>query len=384
MQIKNLDKVAKRIKKAIKNKEKIILYGDADPDGISSLIILKESIKNLGGRISAIYFPNREIEGYGLNENALKLLERKKPALLFLLDCGIGNFKEIEKAKKMGFEVIVIDHHEILGKLPKASIIVDPKQEGDNYPFKNLATAGIVYKLAQLLLGDKFGQALKESFLELVAIATLADMMPKESENKIFIDKGLLSLERTFRPGLRAFLEKEEIEKKRDIYQKVSKIISALNSGKAKDHLNESYLLLTTADFQEAKELAETLLQRSFERKQKIEEIQEVLRKRIEKKSDPLIIFEGESSWPITLIGPVASKICQEYQKPTFIYQKGKKESVGAVRMPQLLNAVKAMESCSQYLKTFGGHPLAGGFTVSNENLEKFQECLIKYFKSNL
>ena len=213
MEIKNLDKVAERIKRAIRKREKIVLFGDADPDGISSVIILKESTKNLGGEVSTIYFPNREIEGYGLNEDALKFLQKEAPALLFLLDCGIGNFNEIEKAKEMNFEVIVIDHHEILGKLPKASIIVDPKQEGDNYPFKALATAGILYKLSEILLAKSASQALRESFLELVAIATLADMMPKEEDNKIFIEKGLRALENTFRPGLRVFLENEKEDK---------------------------------------------------------------------------------------------------------------------------------------------------------------------------
>jgi len=153
MEIKNLKKAAARIKKAIKSNEDIILYGDADMDGISSVIILKEAIENLGGKVRAVYFPDREKEGYGLNKKALADLKKYSPALLISLDCGIGNFEEVETAKEMGFEVIIIDHHEILGRIPNASIVVDPKQPGDKYPFKQLAAAGLAFKLSEHLLG---------------------------------------------------------------------------------------------------------------------------------------------------------------------------------------------------------------------------------------
>ena len=136
MEIKNLKRAAGRIKRAIKNKEKIILYGDADLDGAASVIILKESIKNLGGKVARVYFPDREKEGYGLNQKALNLLKKEAPALLILLDCGISNFKEIKLAKKLSLKVIIIDHHEVLEKLPEAEIIIDPKQPGDKYSFK--------------------------------------------------------------------------------------------------------------------------------------------------------------------------------------------------------------------------------------------------------
>lgn len=147
MEIKNLKKVADRIKKAIKNKERIILYGDADLDGSSSVIILQESIKNLGGQVAAVYFPDREIEGYGISKDGLEYLKRFSPALLITLDCGISNIKEVSLAKKMGFSVIIIDHHEILDKIPKAEIVVDPKQKGDR-SFKGFANAGLTFRLS--------------------------------------------------------------------------------------------------------------------------------------------------------------------------------------------------------------------------------------------
>ena len=138
-EIKNIKKAGQRILEAAVSKEKIILYGDADMDGVASVIILKEALEILGNSPVQVYFPDREKEGYGLNKEALKFLEKFSPALLITLDCGIGNVKEVDLAKKMGFEVIIVDHHEALQKLPQASIIVDPKQPEDKYPFKGFA-----------------------------------------------------------------------------------------------------------------------------------------------------------------------------------------------------------------------------------------------------
>ena len=185
MMIKNLKKAAGRILKAIENSERVILYGDGDLDGVSSVIILKETIKTLGGKISSVYFPDRETEGYGITKKALDFLKKFSPALLIALDCGIGNFKEIKEAKKLGFFVIVIDHHKVLDRLPKADIIVDPKQKGDKYLFKELAAVGITFKLSELLLGEKMTESLRKNFLELVALATIADMMPKVDDCRI-------------------------------------------------------------------------------------------------------------------------------------------------------------------------------------------------------
>lgn len=380
MEIKNLKKVAKRIKKAIKNKEKIILYGDADLDGAASVIILKESIKNLGGKIARVYFPDRENEGYGLNQGALNLLKKEAPAILILLDCGISNFKEIKLAKKLNLEIIIIDHHEILDKLPEAEIIVDPKQPGDKYPFKGLANAGIVFKLSEALFLKKFPQRLKESFLELTALATIADMMPQINDNKILIEEGLNSLKRTFRPGLKVFSEIDNNLKYRSVGNIAQRIISALNSSETKEHLNTAYLLLTSSNEKEAEILAQNLIEKSYEKQMRIREITEEMEHRVLNKESEQIVFEGADFWQLFLLGSVASRICQKFQKPTFIFKQKEKQSMGAVRTPKGLNSVEAMESCSKLLETFGGHPLAAGFTIKNENLEKFKTCLMKYF----
>ncbi len=380
-EIKNLKKAADTIKKAIKDKEKIILYGDADLDGVTSVIILKETIKNLGGEISSIYFPYRETEGYGLNKEALDYLKKFSPALLLTIDCGISNFEEIDLAKKLGFKVIIVDHHEALDKLPKASIIVDPKQKKDKYSFKGLATAGVVFKLSQVLLRDVLTDSLKKNFLELVALATIADMMPDEDENKIMVEEGLSYLKETWRPGIKVFFEIDGIQGSGDIRQEAQKIISALNIAEPREHLNATYLLLTMESFKEAKVLAMELLEKRKQKQAEIKNINEEVEGKLSQKEPESIIFEGSYSWPISLLGSIASRLSRKYQKPTFIFKIQEKESRGAVRASGGVNSVELMKKCSKYLLGYGGHAAASGFKIKNENLDKFKECLIENFK---
>lgn len=378
MEIKNLSKAAKRIKTAVENKERIILYGDSDLDGICSAVILKETIQNLGGRVHTVFFPDRENYGYGITERALNQLKNTAPALLISLDLGISNFEEVKLAKRMGFEIIVIDHHQILGRLPEVSIIVDPKQKGDRYPFKGLANVGIVFKLSQLLLGKNFSKNLKNSFLELTALATLADLMPVTDDNKIFIDEGIKTLPNTFRPGLRVFL---------DIFgenvftnSNLQKIISALNICEVINDINQTYLILTSPSSEQVKKIAQNLIDKCERKKFRIKEIIREVERRIKNKLTEPIIFDGDFSFPLILAGSVASTLCQKYEKPVFIFKKGKTESCGSVRAPKGLNSVDAMVSCSELLMTFGGHSPASGFRVKNDNLEKFKYCLTQYF----
>jgi single-stranded-DNA-specific exonuclease len=381
-EIKNLRKVSQRIKKAINSDEKIILYGDADLDGTCSVIILEECIRNLEGKVEKIYFPDREREGYGINKKALKKLESLAPALLISVDCGIGNFEEVKVAKEMGFEVIIIDHHKILGNIPDASLVVDPKQEGDEYPFKEFANTGIVYKLAKVLLGRKLKGSLDKSFLELTALATIADMMIQTDENKLFIMEGLNSLVKTVRPGLRAFWGIGFIKRGGDMNKRIAgKITSVLNAASNnKNNLTESYVLLIALDEEKAEKAAKSLIEKQKEKKAIIDDITWDVKKKALKDIKKPIIFEGDSEWPLASTGSVASKICREFDKPVFIFRKKKNESKGAVRTPRGVDSVEAMESCADLLETFGGHSLASGFTIKNNKLKKFEACLINYF----
>lgn len=378
MEIKNLKKAAERIKKAAADKEKIILYGDNDMDGMGSAIILKETIGNLGGKVHTLYFPDREKEGYGISRQALEFLKDEAPALFITMDCGITSVEETKLAKKIGFEVIILDHHRILAKLPKASIIVDPHQKGDKYLFKGFSATGIVFKLAELMLGENLTPALRGNFLELAALATIADMMPQESENLEIIAKGLQSLKKTARPGLKVFWE---IAGTKDTKQLAQKIISACHAGENIDHINEGYFLLTSTSDVKAKALAEKLLEKADLRRQKIQEIAAEIEERIAGKKKASLVFEGEKGWAIINLGPAASIICKDIKKPVFLYSQKEKDSQGAVRAPKGIDSVKAMRHCSGVLLNYGGHPPASGFKIKNENLGRFQECLEKYFR---
>ena len=378
VEIKNLKKAGRRILKAIKNKEKIIIYGDADMDGVSSVIILEESIKNLEGETTAIYFPDREKEGYGITEHGLDCLKKHAPALLVVLDCGIGNFKEIKIAKKLGFEVILIEHHEVLDKLPDADIIVDPKQEGDKYAFKYFATVGVAFRLANVLLKGQMSESLRESFLELVAMATIADMMPRIDENEEMITQGLSSIRESWRPGIQALFQLEPF-RSLTLIQQVYKVNSLLNIRNIENGMPAAFRLLTVSDRKEAGELVEKLLEKSIEKKKKIKEIVEEIEDRISRKKDN-IIFEGNSGWELILLGVAAAILSQKYQRPVFLYRKDEDDSQGSIRAPSGFNVVESMKACSKCLVTYGGHPQAAGFKANNKNLEEFKECLIDYF----
>ncbi|XOB41380.1 MAG: DHH family phosphoesterase [Candidatus Nealsonbacteria bacterium] len=376
MMIKNLKKAADRILKAVKSKENIILYGDNDLDGAASVIILKETITTLGSKVSAVYFPDREHEGYGITEKALTKLKEFSPALLVALDCGIGNFKEIKLAKKLGFDVIVIDHHKILGKLPEADIVVDPKQKEETYPFKDFATVGIIFKLAELLLKNKLGDNLKKSFLELVALATIADMMPQVDENKKFIDEGLRNIGDSWRPGIKVFF-KDKFFKQYDFRQKISKIISILNVRDVQNGFPVSFRILIEPSIEEVRRIIPELQIKNEERKLKIRRVVAVIKLKVSK-SDLPIIFEGGSDWDYTIISPVASQLCNYFKKPTFIFKKLEHETQGTVRSTFDVDSVALMENCKEHVITYGGHAQASGFRVKNENLEKFKNCLIE------
>lgn len=393
MKIKNIERAAKRILKAVKKKEQIIIFGDSDLDGVASTVILEEAVNSLISSLGReeraktpkvkVYFPDRRNEGYGLNEKALKFLksEINPPALLITLDCGISNFKEIKEAKEFGFNVIVADHHKPLDKLPQADIVVDPKQEGDDYPFKEFSNAGLSFKLAEELLD--MPQILKDSFLELVALATISDMMPEIDENKDYIIKGLSKIEKSQRPGIQIFfnlLNMDDFNSKREM---IAKMISAFNAAWIQDHITNSYKLLRSFDNYEVEIISKELLDESKRRLEEILALTENVKQTIEQNPFSPIIFEGSKTWRIEYLGSVASRLVKYFSKPVFLYKKNEKISRGTVRVPGKYDAVKAMSTCADLLEVYGGHAPAAGFTVKNDNLEEFKNGLVKYFTLN-
>ncbi len=374
--MKNLNKAATRIKKAVKNKERIIIYGDSDLDGVASVIIAKEAITNLGGNVVKICFPNREESGYGINEKSLNEIADQAPALLIAYDFGISNFEEVKIAVKMGFEVIIIDHHQILDKIPKPAIVVDPQQPGDKSSFKEFAAAGLSYYLALALYDNKIPKNLKNGFLELAAIATISDMMPIKKDNKEIVFQGLDLIFSSWRPGIKALLKLYEREYGLD---KINKMNSLLNIRDNKKEYPIAFELLTCSDKKIAEKIAKDLFKKNIEKRRKTDQILEEIKEKIEKKSLP-IVFEGDKSWEIPILGIIASMVSNEISKPVFLYKAEKTKNQGTVRAPKGFNVVEAMKENDHLLETYGGHPRAAGFVVKKENLKEFYNNLIKYF----
>ena len=387
---KGTKKIAKRIIQAAKNKERVIIFGDTDLDGIASTIILKELFEILNplyeeGEDIRVYFPDREEEGYGISQLAFDFFADAPPALFFTVDCGITNFKEIEKAKKLGFETIIIDHHQELGRLPKADLIVDPKQKGETYPFTDFAAAGLVYKVAEATLDQlKYPKIAKEKLIELAALATLSDQMPLKEDNRAIVDQGMNALLTTQRPGLLALIEigEADVQIDNDVFQK---IIAPLNSSRLRNHVAESYLLLVEKSAKRAKSLAQKLIRQTKEKKALILDSVEELRQKFDKeKTEELIIFEVNKYWPVPTLGVIASKLLHSYPKPIFLFKKKLKESAGSVRLPKEFDGVDALTSCKKLLITYGGHAPACGCRLKNENLPKLKKCLEKYFSKKM
>jgi len=377
--IKNLEEAACRIKQAAANNERVIIYGDADLDGVSAAIMAGEIVKNAGGSVTAYYFPDREVEGYGITKTALKKLAVYAPALLVAVDLGIGNFEEVKIAREMGITTVIIDHHEILDGVPEADIIVDPKQHGDDYPFKFFSAAGLVFKLAETAFGAAFYGNLRQSFAELAALATLGDMMPRESCNIDIIEEGMSTVMQSFRPGLRAFFETDAFfeNDSRNFNQRINRIIAVLNVRDFRNGMPATFELLTCDTLEKSHKLIREFLEINRLRRLKIDGVVEEIEKHVAGNNDP-IIFDGSADWDLNLLGTVASILTIKYKKPIFIYKRLAEESQGTVRSVDGIDSVALMKNCKDMLITFGGHPKASGFRIKNGNLEKFKDCLVE------
>ncbi len=369
--MKNLRGVSCRIKKAIREKEKIVLYADADMDGVASIIILEEVIKELGGK-AVLYISDRKKWNYGLSKKAVIHIKKESPALLITLDCGISNFDGAKEAKKNKFELIIIDHHKVFSKKPEASLILNPLQEGDNYPFKKLANAGITYKLAEDILKEKFEKK-KRFFLELTTLATIADKVPKEEDNKEILDEGLKALRK---PSIFSLnMLKKAIEE-----NFVESCVSLLNITKPKKDRNVAYFFLTTEDKKETEKMILELKKEREKRKEKLKKEEQRIVKKI--KNEEPIIFQRGYFLP-HLSGAIASRVIKNCKKPVFLYVIEDSIAYGSVRGFPNQDVVEAMEYCKKHLLSFGGHAVAAGFSLKEENIEKFKSCLIDYFKKN-
>lgn len=392
--LKGMKKAVERIFNAIERKEKVLVYGDYDADGVTSSVLVIKTLKFLGAKNVSVYIPDRAKEGYGLNKEAIEQIKKNGVSLIITVDCGVASRKEIELANSLGMDVIITDHHWVPDKLPKSLAIINPKQKDDKYPFKNLAGVGVAFKLSQALLSSqnlkqnsseiKTNVSFEKWLLDLVAVGTVADSVPLLGENRTLLNYGLMVLGKTKNLGLSELIKKIKTTKSASAQKEQTfkidsdaigyQIAPRINAAGRMDHANTSFELLITESAEEAQGLVASLEILNAQRQSITEKIIKQIRERIGKNPLEKIIFEGDSAWPIGILGLIAGKLADEYSRPVFIYNKGENFSGGSCRSIPSFDVIESLNRCHPLLLEFGGHKGAAGFKVENKNLEKLKK----------
>ena len=372
----DMQKAVDRINEAIENEEKILVYGDYDADGITSTVLLVETLISMGANVSS-YIPNRFEEGYGPNKEAFTKIIDSGITLIITVDNGIAGVEEVDLANELGCDVIVTDHHKIQDTIPNAYAIIHPEHPEGNYPFKKLAGVGVAFKLAHALL-----EIFPDFLLDLVAIGTIADMVSITDENRIFVKQGLELINDDPRIGLKMLLELSGIDTKIDEQTVGFYIGPKLNSIGRMDSAKLGLTFLMAEDPVTARALAEQIEQYNIQRKQVTEDIVKDVISKIEnseKKQKNVIMVSGE--YHEGVLGIVASNIVEKYQKPVFIMNEKEGVLKGSARSIFDFNIYIAMNKISDLFLAFGGHTLAAGFSFEKYNFEKIEEFLDKEFE---
>ena len=372
-----------RIINAIENKEKIVIYGDYDVDGITSISVLKKFLEDRGLEVSE-HIPNRLDEGYGLNKEAIDEINKSGCKLMITVDCGISGLEEVEYANSLGIETIITDHHEPLDELPKAIAVIDAKIKTNKYPFNQLAGVGVVFKLIQAI-SIKLGLDEKEylKYLDLVCIGTISDIVPLVDENRVIAKLGLKLVEVTRNIGLRTLLDSIGYKKVNSMSVSFG-IAPRINACGRMGHADEALKLFLTNDKSEAIALTQKLNDYNKER-QDIEKniFEEALNKineeNIEEKS---AIVLGGDNWHHGVIGIVASKITDMYFKPSILICFEDNKGKGSGRSIPGFDLHKALCETSQYLEKYGGHAMAVGLSLSKDKFEDFKKAFQEYADS--
>lgn len=372
----DMQKAVDRINEAIENEEKILVYGDYDADGITSTVLLVETLISMGANVSS-YIPNRFEEGYGPNKEAFTKIIDSGITLIITVDNGIAGVEEVDLANELGCDVIVTDHHKIQDTIPNAYAIIHPEHPEGNYPFKKLAGVGVAFKLAHALL-----EIFPDFLLDLVAIGTIADMVSITDENRIFVKQGLELINDDPRIGLKMLLELSGIDTKIDEQTVGFYIAPKLNSIGRMDSAKLGLTFLMAEEPVTARALAEQIEQYNIQRKQVTEDIVKDVISKIEnseKKQKNVIMVSGE--YHEGVLGIVASNIVEKYQKPVFIMNEKEGVLKGSARSIFDFNIYVAMNKISDLFLAFGGHTLAAGFSFEKSNFEKIEEFLHNEFE---
>ncbi|MBT4121608.1 single-stranded-DNA-specific exonuclease RecJ [bacterium] len=374
----DMEKVVARIYEARHKKQKVMIFGDYDADGVSGSTILSHVFEEINLDYEA-YMPNREEEGYGLNKKAIEQFAKDKFSVLITVDCGISNKEEVDYANSLGIDVIITDHHHIPEDVPKAFGIIHPGYD-DKYPFKFLAGGGVAFKLAQGILKDEKGKGLEKWLLDFVAISTVADMVPLLGENRTLVKYGLIVLNKTKNLGLKKIFEVSGISSKEMDAMTIGwQIAPRINAAGRMEHANSAYQLLTTDNIEEAIMIAHSLDKRNTERRSLTDKISTEALKQLTKVKDEPILFVKGKNWPTGIIGLVASKIVRKYSRPVLVLGEQKDKLVASCRSIDEFNLIESLNVYKKYFIKYGGHKGAAGFSMKPENYEDFKKDLTKY-----
>jgi len=379
----DMPKAINLVKKAQVNKEKVMVFGDYDVDGITSTVLLKTTLEALGLDVLH-HIPHRIKEGYGLNKEIVDFAKKNQVKLMVTADCGIVNHKEIDGLRQANIDVIVTDHHEPQNSnLPAASCVINPKVKHTNYPYRELAGVGVAYKFAQGVTG-----ALLADDLDLVALGTIADSVPLTGENRIIAKEGLYRLSQTKRLGLRAIIENAGIENKKFNSTYVSFIIAPrLNASGRMASAEVSLKLLMSQGAGEAQNLAKELDQLNRER-QKIEgkileEAEELINSQINFKDHKVIVIAKED-WHQGVLGIVASKLADRFYRPAIVISINENLCKGSARSIENFHLFDALMDSKELLDSFGGHAHAAGLLITKDNIDEFRKSINKLASDRL
>ena len=378
----DMEKAIQRLIKAIEDKKKIMIFGDYDADGITSITVLKKFLNERGMEVGT-YIPNRLNEGYGLNKEAIKKIFDQGYTLMITVDCGISGIEEIDYANSLGIETIITDHHEPAESLPNAYAVIDAKRKDNKYPFNQLAGVGVVFKVIQAL-SIKLGLDEKEylKYLDIVCVGTISDIVPLVDENRVIAKLGLKLVEVTRNIGLRILIQSigfKEINSTAISFGVAPRINACGRMG----HQQEALDLFLCDDINKAKEIATRLNAFNQERQAKEKAICEQVVEQIEAgEKDKTCIILGHEDWHHGIIGIVSSKVTEMYFKPSILICFEGEEGKGSRRSIPGFDLHEALMKCSDTIEKFGGHSMAIGITVKKDKFEEFKQEFEEYAKS--
>lgn len=389
-----MGKAVDRIISAIKKNERIVLFGDYDADGVCASTLFCDFFKKVGFENFHVHIPDRNLDGYSLDMKNIDEFSKQGANLILTVDCGGSDYDEIEKANSLGIDVVVTDHHLIPEKKPNAYALVDPKQKDDKYPFKHLCGTAVAFKVVQALIRKGVDIDLfhivpgwEKWLLDLVAIATVADMVPLTDENRVLVYYGLQVLRKTRRVGIHGFYNNSKMYiKQNTITEEDIAFVMAprINIAGRMEHANMSFGLLTTECEAEACRIVSHLEELNLRRREKVQEVLNGIYDDIEKNKDDSVIVVGNKDWFPGVLGLTANRIIEKYDKPVFLWGKGNgKEVRGSGRVSENLgiNLVDLMKSLPEgILNECGGHALSAGFSVNEDRLSDLKGALIKAF----